>query len=145
MATEAPSDLLKGCHVLLIEDEDQLRLLYATKLRSFGCKVTQASTGEKTLELARTMDPPDIILSDIILPGAMNGIDTADALVKYFPDATVIFISGFSQNAAVHNGMLAMGRMLLQKPFTRAKLAATLFDAISQRTTHGNLPEGPND
>lgn len=47
MATEAPSDLLKGCHVLLIEDEDQLRLLYATKLRSFGCKVTQASTGEK--------------------------------------------------------------------------------------------------
>ncbi|MGS4983597.1 Signal transduction histidine kinase [Pseudosulfitobacter pseudonitzschiae] len=145
MATEAPSDLLKGCHVLLIEDEDQLRLLYATKLESFGCKVTQASTGEKTLELARTMDPPDIILSDIILPGAMNGIDTADALVKYFPNATVIFISGFSQNAAVHNGMLAMGRMLLQKPFTRAKLAATLFDAISQRTTHGNLPEGPNE
>lgn len=145
VATEATSDLLKGCHVLLVEDEDQLRLLYATKLESFGCKVTQASTGEKTMELARTMDPPDIILSDIILPGAMNGIDTADALVKYFPDATVVFISGFSQNAAVHNGMLAMGRILLQKPFTRAKLAATLFDAISQRATHGKMPKGPNE
>tara|TARA_R110000744_G_scaffold4918_1_gene17453 strand:+ start:130 stop:2334 length:2205 start_codon:yes stop_codon:yes gene_type:complete len=143
--TAANSARLKGCHVLLIEDEDQLRMLYTTKLEAFGCKVTQAATGEKALELARSMTAPQIILSDIIMPGGMNGVETVDALAKYFPDATVVFISGFSQNAAMHNGLLSIGRVLLQKPFTRAKLEATLIDAISSKTTHGKMPEGPND
>ncbi len=143
--TAANSSRLKGCHVLLIEDEDQLRVLYTAKLEAFGCKVTQAASGEKALELARRMTAPQIILSDVIMPGGMSGVETVDALAKYFPDATVVFISGFSQNAAMHNGLLSLGRVLLQKPFTRAKLEATLIDAISSKATHGKLPEGPND
>lgn len=128
---------LKGCHILLIEDEDQLRMLYTTKLEVFGCKVTQAATGEKALELARTMNAPQIILSDIIMPGGLSGVETVDALDKYFPDAKVVFISGFSENAAMHNGMLSKGRVLLQKPFTHAKLEATLINAMSRKATHG--------
>lgn len=141
----ANGSLLKGCHVLLIEDEDQLRMLYTTKLEALGCKVTQAATGEMALELARSMNAPQIILSDIIMPGGMSGVETVEALAKYFPDAAVVFISGFSQNAVIHNGMLSVGGVLLQKPFTRAKLEATLIGAISSKTTHGNMPEGPND
>lgn len=121
---------LKGCHVLLIEDEVQLRKLYATHLHAMGCRVTEAASGETAVELARTLDPPKVILSDVILSGEMNGVDAADALASYFPKAAVVFISGFTENAALHNEMLAAGRILLPKPFSRARLEAALVKAI---------------
>lgn len=123
-------EFLKDSHVLLIEDEAQLRKLYATYLESMGCKVTEATSGEHAVELAPTLDPPTFILSDVVLPGGLNGVDTADALAPYFPQAAVVFISGFSENAALHNEMLAAGRILLSKPFSRARLEAALIKAI---------------
>ncbi|MCR8826026.1 hybrid sensor histidine kinase/response regulator [Pseudosulfitobacter koreensis] len=125
---------LKDRHVLLIEDEDQLRILYAGQLEAMGCRVTQTTSAVHALVTARKIDPPDIILSDIVLPGGSNGIELAETLVQFFPDAKVIFVSGFSENAMLNNGMLAAGGVLLQKPFGRSKLETTLVNAILQQT-----------
>ncbi len=137
-------EALRDCHVFLIEDEDQLRVLYASQLEAMGCRVTQAASAAHALETAKKIDPPHIILSDIVLPGGSNGVDVAETLVQFFPDAKVIFVSGFSEDAVLNNGMLAVGGVLLQKPFSRAKLEATLIHAITHEKSPEDSSENPD-
>ncbi|MDM0078482.1 PAS domain-containing protein [Variovorax sp. J2P1-59] len=113
-----------GETVVLIDDEPAVRMLISDVLREAGYEVVEAGTGADGLRL---MDPGrrvDLLITDVGLPGGMNGRQVADAIRTSRPNLKVLFITGYAENAVIGNGQLAPGMDLLTKPFDITELAA---------------------
>ena len=112
-------------HVLLVED-DPAMLRYAERtLILLGYSVDTALTGDFAAELLRSR-AHDIMLTDVVLPGRLNGPRLANLAQELQPGIKVLFMSGYTENAIVHNGQLDPGVDLISKPFTRDQLARRL-------------------
>jgi PAS domain S-box-containing protein len=108
--------------ILLIEDDEAVRRLTAAILESGGYTVLAASTGEEALEkLIATGRTVDLLVTDVIMPG-MDGREVAQRVGRLFPSAGVLYISGYTENAIVHNGVLDPGVEFLQKPLDATML-----------------------
>ncbi|MEP1330470.1 ATP-binding protein [Pseudophaeobacter sp.] len=121
---------LAGLHVFLIEDDDSLRRTFETQLRKLGCLVHVASDGPAALHLAKTLSQVDLILCDVILPNGMNGPSVVAALLETFAEAAVVYMSGYTENAIVHQGRLEEGVTMLQKPFAMPDLKVAFHKAL---------------
>ena len=119
-----------GETVLVIDDEETVRMLVAEVLGDAGYTVIEAPDGPSGLELLRSNRRIDLLVSDVGLPGGMNGRQVADAARVSRPDLKVLFITGYAENAAVGNGLLAPGMEVLTKPFVMGDLAAKVHDMI---------------
>ncbi len=108
--------------VLVVEDEQRVRHLTVDTLRELGYSVVQASDGEQALEQLRVQPQIDLLFTDIVMPG-MNGRELADRALVLRPGLRVLYTTGYTRNAVVHNGMVDPGVSLLSKPFTMAQLA----------------------
>jgi signal transduction histidine kinase len=115
-----------GMVVLLVEDNAELRKMFKLMLVAMGCVVHEADDGPVALALAENLPKVDLILSDIVLPGGMDGTQAVKKLAVFFPDAAVIFMSGFTENPIIQNGRMDAGITLLQKPFGAAELTAAI-------------------
>jgi signal transduction histidine kinase/CheY-like chemotaxis protein len=115
-----------GMVVLLVEDNEALRNMFRVMLISMRCIVHDAEDGPDALALAETLPHVDLILTDVVLPHGMDGNQVVKRLAPFYPDAAVIFMSGFSDNSIIHNGRLDPGVKLLQKPFGAADLVAAI-------------------
>ncbi|MCK5398792.1 response regulator, partial [bacterium] len=111
--------ILKGSEtVLVIEDEELLRDSSVKILKKFGYNVLEASSGEKGVALCQEYEKPiHLLVSDIMLPGALNGKEASVEIQKIFPDIKVIFMSGYTENIIAHEGILDKDIVFLQKPF----------------------------
>ncbi len=111
--------ILKGSEtVLVIEDEELLRNSTVRILKKFGYKVLEASNGEEGVALCQEYKKQvDLLVSDIMLPGTLNGKTASVEIQKIFPDIKVIFMSGYTENIIVHEGILDKDIIFLQKPF----------------------------
>ena len=104
--------------ILIVEDEPAVRALARSVLRRHGYKVYEASTGQEALALTSAMhDPPALLLTDLVMPG-MSGADVARQLTARHPDLRVIYMSGHSEDAVAHRGLLSREMDLLEKPFS---------------------------
>lgn len=119
-----------GETVLIIDDEETVRMLVAEVLGEAGYNVIEAPDGPSGLEILRSNRRIDLLISDVGLPGGMNGRQVADAARETRPDLKVLFITGYAENAAVGNGLLAPGMEVLTKPFVMGDLAAKVHDMI---------------
>ena len=119
-----------GETVLIIDDEETVRMLVAEVLGDAGYNVIEAPDGPSGLEILRSDRRIDLLVSDVGLPGGMNGRQVADAARVSRPDLKVLFITGYAENAAVGNGLLAPGMQVLTKPFVMGDLAAKVHDMI---------------
>jgi len=121
-----------GGVVLLVEDEPMLRELGLTVLEELGYRVIAAENGLDALRLveANPHDLIDVLLTDVIMPG-MGGTELVERLRPLFPNAKVIFCSGYTEDAVFHNGALENDVLFLQKPYTVAGLAQKLSDALA--------------
>jgi CheY-like chemotaxis protein len=128
LAVESPK-AKAGEVILVVEDEDAVRALTAEGLRDLGYAVYAAESGAETLHLLERH--PDIVLlfTDIVMPN-INGRQLADEALKLRPGLKVLFTTGYTRNAGVHNGILDPGVRLLSKPFTLAQLANTVRDVL---------------
>ena len=108
--------------VLVVEDDAGVRQYSTSVLRELGYRVLEAESGPTALNLLRAQQPIDLLFTDVILP-CMNGRQLADEARKLQPQLPVLFTSGYSRNAIVHNGRLDAGVNLLMKPFTFQQLA----------------------
>ncbi|ASP19253.1 sensor kinase CckA [Antarctobacter heliothermus] len=118
-------------HVLLVEDDPAI-LLYAERtLKALGYTADTALTGDAAAELLR-QETYDILLTDVVLPGNLNGARLADLAGKIAPRTKVLFMSGYTENAIVHNGQLDPDVELISKPFTRDQLARRLSSLSKQ-------------
>lgn len=116
--TTAPS---RGERVLFVEDETPVRSVVERILRRHGYQVTSVTTAEDALRLAETEPAFDLLVSDLVLP-KMGGRALSEQLSERMPDLRTLFISGYTENAIVHGGVLEPGIYFLQKPFSPSDL-----------------------
>jgi signal transduction histidine kinase/ActR/RegA family two-component response regulator len=112
--------------VLLVDDDDIVRATVGEMLEELGYTVVEASDGEKALVVLQRGDKIDLLFTDVVMPGPLNGRRLADAARKIDPRLRVLFTSGYTENAIVHHGQLDPGVELLSKPYTREELGAKL-------------------
>ncbi|WP_194756371.1 hybrid sensor histidine kinase/response regulator [Aliidiomarina indica] len=110
-------------HILIAEDDPLVLQHLERQLRSLGYKVTAVSSGPDALISLGERDDIDLLLTDIVMPGGMNGRELADKARENNPSLKVLFTSGYTENAIVHHGRLDPGVELLSKPYTRLELA----------------------
>jgi PAS domain S-box-containing protein len=116
--------------ILLVEDENTLRHLARQYLSNQGYTVLEANNGVAALQLSATHPGPiHLLLTDVIMPG-MNGRELAERISAARPETRVLFMSGYTENAIGHNGVMEPGINLLQKPFTLPALTAKVRETI---------------
>ena len=116
--------------VLLAEDEDAVRSFARKVLEASGYKVLEADCGEKALEAAeRCKDPIGLLLTDVIMPG-MSGPELAARLTTFLPRIQVVYMSGYTDDAIVRQGLIAEKGRFLQKPFTADILIKKVKEAV---------------
>src|SRR5258705_3108834 len=118
--------------VLLVEDEDAVRLLLLDILRAEGYKVLPASNGHEALEWATKHNGPiDLLLTDVVMPG-MSGSELVDHLTGMLREVKVLYMSGYTDDAIIHHGVLNPGVAFLQKPFTPLTVARKVREVLHQ-------------
>lgn len=116
--------------ILVVEDDDLVREHVVGQLTSLGYRVLEAPNGANALELINVNWDIDLLFTDVVMPGGMSGRDLADAARLVRPYLKVLFTSGYTQDAMVHNGRLDYGVELLSKPYRRDHLAKKIRDAL---------------
>jgi two-component system, cell cycle sensor histidine kinase and response regulator CckA len=117
--------------VLITEDESSVRNLVARILRERGYIVLEASNGQNALDIAREYTREiHLAITDIIMPG-MNGRDLGSRLEAMRPGIKVLYVSGYTDNAIVHHGILDSGVAFLQKPFTVGGLTRKVREMLN--------------
>jgi signal transduction histidine kinase/CheY-like chemotaxis protein len=117
-------------HILLVEDEAELRNANAEFLTSIGYSVICASSGPEALKLAREAGPIDLVISDVVMP-KMNGREFADCLLRARPNTKVLFVSGYADDVVLHTGLSTQAMPFLQKPFSLKQLGAKVNELLS--------------
>jgi DNA-binding NtrC family response regulator len=120
--------------VLLVEDAPMIRRLAREIMLRAGYTVIEASDADEAMRLAGKYDRIDMLLTDLIMPGP-SGVDLADQLRAVRPDIRVLFMSGYTDNAIVRNGMLGESASFLQKPFTPAELLRKVRHVIDAQAS----------
>ncbi|AXE65621.1 hypothetical protein BBF93_16330 [Hyphomonas sp. CACIAM 19H1] len=110
--------------ILLVEDDELVREHLANQLTGLGYRVLQAASGPEAIGVLWETEGVDLLLTDIVMPGGMNGRELAEKACHFRPGLKVLFTSGYTENAIVHHGRLDPGVELLSKPYTRKELAA---------------------
>jgi PAS domain S-box-containing protein len=129
------ADILGGDEtVLVVEDHDDLRSYSIGVLTELGYRVLEASDGPTALKLLETDTPVDLLFTDVVLPNGMDGRRLAEAACRLRPQLKVLFTTGYSRNAIVHNGRLDPGVQLVSKPFTFEALAAKVRLVLDRPT-----------
>ena len=113
-----------GETILVVEDERDLRVYTTEALRELGYRVLEAADGHAALGLVDRHPEIDLLFTDVVLTGGMNGRNLADEAARRRPGLPVLFTTGYTSNAIVHHGRLDPGMPLIGKPFTYAELAA---------------------
>ena len=111
-------------HILVVEDDELVRDHVVTQLRALGYRVMEAAAGPQALELLQQVSDFDLLFTDVVMPGGLNGPQVADAARSLRPGIRILFTSGYTENAIVHHGRVDAGVELLSKPYRRQELAA---------------------
>jgi DNA-binding response OmpR family regulator len=116
--------------VLLVEDAPMIRRLAQQVMTKAGYTVFEAADGNQAIaQVDAHSGPIDIVVTDLIMPG-LSGVDLAQRLTVLRAGARVLYMSGYTDNAIVRNGLLADGAPFLQKPFTPEELLKKLRDVL---------------
>jgi signal transduction histidine kinase len=118
--------------VLIVDDEPTIRMLAVEVLTELGYIVMEAGDGAAALRMLSSGVRPDLLVTDVGLPGQMNGRQVADAALALMPELRVLFITGYAENAVIGNGQLAPNMALLTKPFAMDALASKVREIVAQ-------------
>jgi CheY-like chemotaxis protein len=118
--------------VLVVEDEPGVRMLVTDLLDELGYAAIEAADGAEGVARLKSAARVDLLITDVGLPGGMNGRQVADIARELRPGLPVLFITGFAENAVVGDGPLEEGMELLAKPFTIDALAARVTRLVGK-------------
>jgi PAS domain S-box-containing protein len=134
VAARAPNMELGGVEkILVVEDDSDMRTLVFALLTSLGYSVLVTDKASAALEILAREPQVELLLTDVVLGEGMNGPDLAQKARTIMPHLKILFMSGYTENAVLHQGRLDPGVHLLQKPFKRAELAAKVRGLLSRR------------
>ncbi|MFU8896683.1 MAG: PAS domain S-box protein [Gammaproteobacteria bacterium] len=126
--------------ILLVEDDDMVRMYAEELLASLGYDVITTSNGPEAIAILEQGGAVDLLFTDIVMPGGMNGRELAERARVLRPGLKVLYTSGYTENAIIHHGRLDAGVDLLSKPYRRAELATRIRAALD-RTSSGEAPQ----
>jgi PAS domain S-box-containing protein len=128
-----PGSAIEGGNetVLIVEDDALVRNYVTTRLRNLGYQTMEAGNATEAIAIAESGARFDLLFTDVIMSGAMNGRQLADEIAKRRPGIKVLFTSGYTENAIVHHGRLDPGVLLLAKPYRNAELARMVRRALT--------------
>ena len=119
-----------GETILVVEDDPLVRQYVLTQIQSLGYATLSASSGAEAIAVIDAGKPIDLLFTDVIMPGNMNGRELAEEALKRRPEIRVLFTSGYTENAIIHHGRLDPGVLLLAKPYRRSDLATLIRAAL---------------
>jgi CheY-like chemotaxis protein len=124
-------------HILLVEDDPIVRQSISNKLTRLGYRVATAETAHDAIVALVAMPHFDLVFSDVVMPGAMNGADLIREVQQRWPGIKVLLTSGYTETTALGKIKLPENVKLLSKPYSNAELSQAIEDAIN-----GNRPSG---
>jgi nitrogen-specific signal transduction histidine kinase/CheY-like chemotaxis protein len=116
--------------VLVVEDDAMVRQYVITQVESLGYTTFEAANAAEALKLIDGNPTIDLLFTDVIMPGTMNGRLLADEALRRRPALKTLYTSGYTENAIVHHGRLDSGVLLLAKPYRKSELARMLRMAL---------------
>jgi PAS domain S-box-containing protein len=126
------SPQIEGGHevILIVEDDALVRRYVITQIGSLGYTTLEAGNAAEALKVIGTGAAIDLLFTDVIMPGTMNGRQLVDEALKHRPSLKTLFTSGYTENAIVHHGRLDSGVLLLAKPYRKSDLARMIRTAL---------------
>jgi PAS domain S-box-containing protein len=125
------SDSIAGSEtVLVVEDDELLRTYTVEVLQELGYRVLEARNAAAALDILSCETHVDLLFTDIVIPGGMNGRALAEEALRRVPALKVLFTTGYTRNAIVHHGRLDPGVALLGKPYSPSDLAAKIRSVL---------------
>lgn len=131
-APKAVPRATNGQTILVVEDEPVLRMLIVDVMTDLGYTTLEAEDSAAGLQILLSAAPISLLISDIGLPGAMNGRQMAEVALRDRPNLKVLFITGYAENAVFNHGHLAPGMQVLTKPFEINALESRVHALIEQ-------------
>jgi CheY-like chemotaxis protein len=113
-------------YILVVEDDAALRAYSVETLTELGYSVLEASTGPEALSLLDAEPGINLLFTDVVMPGGMSGRQLADEALRRRPDLKVLYTTGYTRNAIVHNGRLDPDVEVIAKPFSFEQLASRI-------------------
>ena len=126
--------------VLVVEDDDDVRMAVVDLLRNLGYRVQHAADAQSALTVLEGGVAIDLLLTDVVMPGPLRSTELAHRAKALLPRLAVLFTSGYAENAIVHGGRLDEGVQLLSKPFTHNMLARRVRSALAT-ARQADLPQ----
>jgi len=117
--------------ILIVEDDALVREYVVAQINRFGYHTLSASNATEGLAIIKSPERIDLLFTDVIIPGGMNGRQLATEAVKQRPGLKVLYTSGYTENAIVHHGRLDAGVLLLAKPYVSSELARMIRVALA--------------
>ena len=114
----------------MVEDDRLVRRYVVTQIESLGYSTLEAGNAAEALAVIDNADTVDLLFTDVIMPGSMNGRQLVDLALKRRPTLKTLFTSGYTENAIVHHGRLDTGVLLLAKPYRKSELARMIRIAL---------------
>ena len=119
--------------ILVVEDNDLLLASVATMLRDQGYRVLTATDAATAFQLLEAEPDIKLLFTDVVLPGGVNGRQLADEARRRYPPLLVLFTTGYTRNAIIHQGRLDRGVELIVKPFTYAALLSKIHQVLANQ------------
>lgn len=121
--------------ILLVEDDDRVREYARFQLNRLGYRVLTAANGSEALSIARERSDIDLMFTDIVMPGNLNGRELARQIGQLNPKIKVLYCSGYAEAALHHEGLLDEHAKLLNKPYTQQELAVAVRQTLMKRNS----------
>ena len=138
---------MRASHILIVEDSDEVLELACEILSDAGYRVSTAPTGDAglaTFKQALQDDPFDLVFTDLVMPGSINGIMLADQVCTLDPSVAVLMTTGYNEQLVV-DGPLRAGRDVLGKPYRKTDLLDRIRQALNQRGQQDRARRRPSD
>ena len=120
--------------ILVVEDEDAVREAALAMVEELGYRRLEASNAEAALALVQSGEHVDLVFTDVVMPGPLPTREFAQRLRALRPGLPVLFTSGYTDNAIIHQGRLDEGVHLISKPYARADLARRIAALLADPT-----------
>ncbi|MDZ7668164.1 MAG: PAS domain S-box protein [Gammaproteobacteria bacterium] len=125
--------------ILLVEDDDIVRTFARRQLEELGYAVVSVANGRQALAELESGTPFDLLFTDVVMPGGMNGRELAEQALRLRPGLAVLYTSGYAEDALLRHGAVARGpdgdvaALMLSKPYRRVELSAKVRQALGRR------------
>jgi CheY-like chemotaxis protein len=131
--TLIPETDLRGSEtILVVEDDEEIRRHAESELTELGYHVLSARDGPEAIEIIQATPDIDLLFTDVIMPGGMNGRQLAEAATRLQPQLKILYTSGFAEEVFVQPGRKEPTLSLLQKPYQRTDLARKVREVLAK-------------